>query len=264
MKRVYADLKGQVAVITGGSSGIGAAIVERLAQEHMKVVINYHTDKTQAQALAQKIQQAQGQALVVQGDVSQEPDVDNLLAQTLRRFGQLDLWVNNAGVEDYAPTHQMTLKQWQRVIDINLNGLFLGSMVAVNQYLKQGNPGRIINVSSVHERIPWPGFAHYAVSKGGGQMFTKTIALEYAKQQIRVNAIAPGAIDTPINKTKFTDPQQLAETLELIPMQRVGHPQEVAAAAAWLASQESSYMTGATIFIDGGMTLYPQFAEGKG
>lgn len=137
-------------------------------------------------------------------------------------------------------------------------------MVAVNQCLKQGNPGRIINVSSVHEKNPWPSFAHYAVSKGGGQMFTKTIALEYAKQQIRVNAIAPGAIDTPINKTKFIDPQQLAETLELIPMQRVGHSQEVAAAAAWLASQESSYMTGATIFIDGGMTLYPQFAEGKG
>lgn len=113
MNRVYADLKGQVAIITGGSSGIGAAIVERLTQEHMKVVINYHTDKTQAQALAQKIQQAKGQALVVQGDVSQEPDVDNLLAQTLRRFGQLDLWVNNAGVEDYASTHQMTLKQWQ-------------------------------------------------------------------------------------------------------------------------------------------------------
>ena len=261
---MYSDLKDQVAVITGSSRGIGRAIAERLAQEQMKVIINYHSNQQEAQEVVEQIEQHGGQAVAVQGDVSQEADVQNLLHTALQTFGKLDIWINNAGVEKYIPTEKMTLAEWQKVIDINLNGLFLGSMTAIRYFLQHNQIGNVINVSSVHERIPWPGFTNYAVSKSGGKMFTQTIALEYAKRKIRVNSIAPGAINTPINAEKLADATNQQETIALIPMERIGKPEEVAAAAAWLASKESSYVTGATIFVDGGMTLYPAFEEGKG
>ncbi|AXX65122.1 SDR family oxidoreductase [Bombilactobacillus bombi] len=261
---MYQDLNKQVVVVTGGSRGIGRAIGERLAQEGMKVVINYHSNREEAQTVVDKIKAHGGQAVAVQGDVSQESDVHNLLQTALQEFGRLDVWVNNAGVESYAPTEKVSLSDWQKVIDINLNGLFLGSMAAIRHFLQQDQVGNVINVSSVHEQIPWPGFTSYAVSKGGSKLFTQTVAMEYAKRNIRINAIAPGAIDTPINAEKFADEANKQDTIDLIPMARIGKPKEVAAAAAWLASQESSYVTGATIFVDGGMTLYPSFAEGKG
>ncbi|GLB47104.1 glucose-1-dehydrogenase [Philodulcilactobacillus myokoensis] len=261
---MYQDLKGKVAVITGGSKGIGQAIALRLAKEDMNLVFNYNSDAKGAERAVEKIRNNGGNAVAVHADVSEEADVKKLLDTAVTNFGQLDLWINNAGMENQVPTHKMSLADWKKVLNVNLTGTFLGSKSALNYFLDHKVKGNIINMSSVHEQIPWPTFAHYAASKGGSKLFTETIALEYAKRGIRVNAIAPGAINTPINAKKFKDPKQLKDTTDLIPMNRIGKPSEVAAAAAWLASSESSYVTGETIFIDGGMTLYPSFEEGKG
>lgn len=264
VEMVYQDLNGKVAVITGGSKGIGNAIAKRFGQEKMKVVINYHSDKAGADAAVQQIVDAGGQGVAVQADVASEEGVQKLLDAAVDNFGGLDVWINNAGMENKHATNELSLKDWQRVIDVNLTGVFLGSKAALNYFLKNNKKGNIINMSSVHEQIPWPTFAHYAASKGGVKLFTQTIAMEYAEKGIRVNGIGPGAINTPINAKKFADPEQLKTTTDMIPMKRVGDPAEVAAAAAWLASDESSYVTGITLFVDGGMTLYPAFQGGKG
>lgn len=261
---LYKDLAGKVAVITGGSKGIGDAIAERFGQEGMKVVINYNSDKAGADQAVAQIEKAGGQGVAVQADISTEAGVQKLLDAATENFDGLDVWINNAGMENQHPTDELSLKDWQRVIDVNLTGVFLGSKAALNYFLKNNKKGNIINMSSVHEQIPWPTFAHYAASKGGVKLFTETIAMEYAARGIRVNAIGPGAINTPINAAKFADPEQLATTTSMIPMKRVGDPAEVAAAAAWLASDESSYVTGITMFVDGGMTLYPAFQGGRG
>lgn len=261
---VYKDLNGKVAVITGGSKGIGNAIAKRFGEEKMNVVINYHSDKAGADAAVKQIVDAGGKGVAVQADVASEDGVQKLLDAAVDNFGGLDVWINNAGMENKHATNELSLKDWQRVIDVNLTGVFLGSKAALNYFLKNNKKGNIINMSSVHEQIPWPTFAHYAASKGGVKLFTQTIAMEYAAKGIRVNAIGPGAINTPINAKKFADPEQLKTTTDMIPMKRVGDPAEVAAAAAWLASDESSYVTGITMFVDGGMTLYPAFQGGKG
>lgn len=261
---VYKDLTGKVAVITGGSKGIGNAIAKRYGEEKMKVVINYNSDKAGADKAVQEIKDAGGDGVAVQADISSEEGVQKLLDAAVDNFGNLDVWINNAGMENQHPTNELSLKDWQRVIDVNLTGAFLGAKAALNYFLKNNKKGNIINMSSVHEQIPWPTFAHYAASKGGVKFFTETIAMEYAEKGIRVNSIGPGAINTPINAKKFADPEQLKTTTDMIPMKRVGDPSEVAAAAAWLASDESSYVTGITLFVDGGMTLYPAFQGGKG
>ncbi|MBB1127753.1 MULTISPECIES: glucose-1-dehydrogenase [Limosilactobacillus] len=261
---LYKDLTGKVAVITGGSKGIGNAIAERFGQEQMKVVINYNSDKAGADKAVEQIKNAGGEGVAVQADISTEEGVQKLLDAAVDTFGDLDIWINNAGMENQHPTNELSLKDWQRVIDVNLTGVFLGAKAALNYFLKNNKKGNIINMSSVHEQIPWPTFAHYAASKGGVKLFTETIAMEYADKGIRVNSIGPGAINTPINAKKFADPEQLATTTSMIPMKRVGDPSEVAAAAAWLASDESSYVTGITMFVDGGMTLYPSFEGGRG
>lgn len=261
---VYKDLTGKVAVITGGSKGIGNAIAKRYGEEKMKVVINYNSDKAGADKAVQEIKDAGGDGVAVQADISSEEGVQKLLDAAVENFGDLDVWINNAGMENQHPTNELSLKDWQRVIDVNLTGAFLGSKAELNYFLKNNKKGNIINMSSVHEQIPWPTFAHYAASKGGVKLFTETIAMEYAEKGIRVNSIGPGAINTPINAKKFADPEQLKTTTDMIPMKRVGDPSEVAAAAAWLASDESSYVTGITLFVDGGMTLYPAFQGGKG
>lgn len=261
---IYKDLAGKVAVITGGSKGIGNAIAERFGQEHMNVVINYNSDQAGAAKAVELIENAGGKAVAVQADISNEEGVQKFLNTAVDSFGDLDIWINNAGMENQHPTTELSLKDWQRVINVNLTGVFLGSKAALNYFLKNNKKGNIINMSSVHEQIPWPTFAHYAASKGGVKLFTETIAMEYADKGIRVNAIGPGAINTPINAKKFADPKQLATTTSMIPMKRVGKPAEVAAAAAWLASDESSYVTGITMFVDGGMTLYPSFEGGRG
>ncbi|UQS87469.1 glucose-1-dehydrogenase [Nicoliella spurrieriana] len=261
---MYDDLNGKVAVITGGSKGIGKAIAKRLAKEHMKLVVNYNSDSKGADETVELIKKNGGDAVAIKANVANEEDVQKMLDTAVSEFGDLDLWINNAGLENQVHTHEMSLKDWNKVISVNLTGTFLGSRAALKYWVDNDKPGNIINMSSVHDQIPWPTFSHYAASKGGVKMFTETIALEYAKRGIRVNAIAPGAINTPINAEKFSDPEQLNDTKQLVPMDRIGTPEEVSATAAWLASTESGYVTGDTIYVDGGMTLYPDFEEGKG
>lgn len=258
---VYSELKNKVAVVTGGSKGIGTAISERFGKEGMKVVINYHSDEKGARAAADAVKKNGGDAIIVQADIGSEEGAKKLVDTAVKKFGDLDVWVNNAGMENQVATKDMTLDNWNRVLNVNLTGVFLGTKAALNYFTDHKKKGNIINMSSVHEQIPWPTFAHYAASKGGVKLFTQTVAMEYAKQNIRVNAIGPGAINTPINAN---DPKQLKATTAMVPMGRIGKPEEVAAAAAWLASDESSYVTGITMFVDGGMTLYPSFQGGRG
>ncbi|KRM93708.1 glucose-1-dehydrogenase [Lentilactobacillus senioris DSM 24302 = JCM 17472] len=264
MKKMYDDLKEKVAVVTGGSKGIGSAIAKRFGQEKMKVVINYNSDQAGAQKAADEVIEAGGNAIIVQADVATEQGVQELLTAAINNYGDLDVWVNNAGLEIKSPTHELSLEDWNKVIAVDQTGVFLGSKTALAYFKKQQKKGNIINLSSVHERIPWPTFASYAAAKGGVKLFTQTIAMEYAKDGIRVNAIGPGAINTPINAEKFADKAQYDQTVNMVPMDRIGDPEEVAAGAAWLASNESSYVTGITLFIDGGMTLYPAFKDGQG
>lgn len=261
---LYKDLNHRVAVIAGGSKGIGAAIAKRFGQEHMAVVINYNRDAQGAQQAAQQVEQNGGQAVIVQADVATQAGNQALLQAALDHFGDLDVWVNNAGMEVKAPTHELSLADWNRVIAVDQTGVFLGAQTALAYFKRQNKKGNIINLSSVHEQIPWPTFASYAAAKGGVKLFTQTIAMEYANAGIRVNAIGPGAINTPINAQKFANQDDYDQTVSMIPMNRIGKPEEVAAGAAWLASEESSYVTGITLFIDGGMTLYPAFMNGQG
>lgn len=261
---MYKDLKNKVAVITGGSKGIGKSIAKRLAEEHMKLVINYNSDANGAEETVKMIQDNGGDAIAVQANVAKEADVQKMLDIAIDNFGDLNLWINNAGMENKVHTHEMSLHDWQKVIDVNLTGTFLGARTALRYWMNHNHSGNIINMSSVHDTIPWPTFSHYAASKGGVKMFTETIALEYAKYNIRVNAIAPGAINTPINAKKFQDDDQLQSTKDLIPLNRIGKPEEISSTVAWLSSKESGYVTGDTIYVDGGMTLYGSFEEGKG
>lgn len=261
---MYKDLNGKVAVITGGSKGIGNAIAQRFGKEHMKVVINYNSDPEGAQKAMDAVIANGGSGVIVQANVATEGGVQTLLKTALEKFGDLDVWVNNAGMEIKSPTHQLSLADWNKVISVDLTGVFLGSRTALSYFTNHSKQGSIINMSSVHEQIPWPTFAGYAAAKGGVKLFTQTIAMEYAKSGIRVNAIGPGAINTPINAKKFADKAQYDQTVSMVPMNRIGEPDEVAAAAAWLASKESSYVTGVTLFVDGGMTLYPAFKDGQG
>jgi glucose 1-dehydrogenase len=230
----------------------------------MRVVVNYNSDATEAQQAVDAIVKNGGQAVSVYGDVSTEHGVQGLLDAAIKHFGGLDVWVNNAGMEIQAPTHELSLADWNKVISINETGVFLGAKTALRYFKENHTPGDIINMPSVHEQIPWPTFASYAAAKGGVKLFTQTIAMEYAKDGIRVNGIGPGAINTPINAEKFADKAQYDQTVAMVPMNRIGKPEEVAAGAAWLASAESSYVTGITLFIDGGMTLYPAFKDGQG
>lgn len=261
---MFDDLRGKTAVVTGSSKGLGAAIARRLGAEGMNVVTNYHTDEEGARKTVRAIEDAGGAAAAVQADVSKPECVEALYDAALFSFGGIDVWVNNAGIETSAPSHAKSVEEWQKVIDVNLTGVFVGCQYALNHFLDNGLKGTIINLSSVHEIIPWPGFADYAASKAGIGMLTKTLALEYADRGIRVNAIAPGAMNTPINAKKFADPKQRESTERLIPMGFVGEPEDVAAAAAWLASEQAKYVTGTTLFVDGGMTLYPGFQHGDG
>ncbi|MBP3038438.1 SDR family oxidoreductase [Bacillaceae bacterium Marseille-Q3522] len=261
---MYKDLKGKVVVITGASKGIGRAMAIRFGKEQAKVVINFHSDEAEALAVLKEVQEAGGEAAIVRGDVSKEADVKNLIHTAKNHFGTLDIMINNAGIENAVASHELPLEDWNKVLDTNLTGAFLGSREAIKYYLENDIKGNIINISSVHELIPWPHFVHYAASKGGMKLMTETLALEYAPKGIRVNNIGPGAIDTPINAKKFADPQKRADVESMIPMGYIGRPDEIAAVAAWLASSESSYVTGITLFADGGMTKYPAFQAGRG
>lgn len=261
---MYEDLKNKVVVITGSSKGIGAEMAIRFAEEGSKVVINYNANEAAARQVLETITNKGGEAIVVAANVSDENAITHLAENAISTFGGFDIWINNAGMEHPYPTHEMPLKAWQEVIDINLTGYFIGSKQALKHFLKEQKKGVIINMSSVHQQIPWPLFAHYAASKGGVKLLTESTAMEYAPNGIRINAIAPGAINTPINQEKLTDPQTKKELEEMIPLGYIAEPKDIANIAVWLASNQASYVTGITLFADGGMTLYPSFQAGKG
>ncbi len=262
-------LDGQRAMVTGANSGIGEAIAKGLAEAGAAVVVNYVADDENAQRVVDEICATGGRAFAIKADVSSEEQVQAMFQQAVAELGSLDIVVNNAGLQQDAPFHEMTLAQWRKVIDVNLTGQFLCARAAVREFLRRGlmpqlscSLGKIICLSSVHDLIPWAGHANYAASKGGVAMLMKTMAQELAMQKIRVNAISPGAIKTPINTSAWATAQAEAALLKLIPYYRVGETRDIARAAVWLASDHSDYVTGATLYVDGGMTLYPEFREG--
>ncbi|MFJ7916910.1 MULTISPECIES: glucose 1-dehydrogenase [unclassified Lysinibacillus] len=261
---MYPDLEGKVIVITGASTGLGKAMALRFGEEKAKVIVNFRSNEKEANAVVEGVKKAGGEAIAVKGDVSVESDVINLVQTAVNKFGTLDVMINNAGIENPVPSHEMPLEDWNKVINTNLTGAFLGSREAIKYFVEHDIKGTVINMSSVHEVIPWPLFVHYAASKGGIKLMTQTLALEFAPKGIRVNNIGPGAINTPINAEKFADPEKRADVESMVPMGYIGKPEEIAATAAWLASSQASYVTGITLFADGGMTLYPSFQAGRG
>jgi glucose 1-dehydrogenase len=255
-------LEGRKALVTGASSGIGRAIALRLALEGASVAVNYLNQPEAAEEVVKIITDADGSALAVQADVSNESQVDAMFARAAAEFGGLDILVNNAGMETHHAFLEMPLDAWRKVIDVDLTGAFLCAQRAARLMLQGGAGGSIVNISSVHQIIPWGGYAHYCAAKAGLDMMSKTLALELATERVRVNTIAPGAIQTPINKNVWSDPAMMKDLLRKIPTERMGQTEEIASVVAFLCSSEASYITGATLFVDGGMTLYPEFRHG--
>jgi glucose 1-dehydrogenase len=261
-------LNGQVALVTGADSGIGKGVALAMAQAGAKMLINYVRNHDAANDVVKTIKDAGGEAFAHQADVSKEKEVLAMFAKIIAAYGTVDILVNNAGLQKDAKFVDMTLDDWNTVIGVNLTGQFLCSREAAKEFIKRGvvegissAAGKIICMSSVHEVIPWAGHVNYATSKGGIGMFMKSIAQELAPHKIRVVGIGPGAIQTPINKEAWETPQALNKLLELIPYNRIGQPDDIGKLAVWLASDEADYITGTTIFMDGGMTLYPGFAD---
>lgn len=254
-------LDGRKAIVTGASTGIGKATAHRLALEGASVCVNYYSDKEQqaAEDVVRDIDQAgQAKAIAVQADVGDQGDVCRMVAQTTEVFGGVDLLVNNAGIEKPVPLLETSLADWEPILRTNLTGAFL-CLREVGKVMADSGGGVVVNMSSVHEFIPWPQFAPYCASKGGLKLLMQTAARELAGQGIRVVNIAPGAIVTPINTFVLDDPEAKHAVEEEIPMGRMGNPEEIASAVAWAASAEASYVTGTTIVVDGGMSLYPKF-----
>ncbi|MCK8490287.1 MULTISPECIES: SDR family oxidoreductase [Spirosoma] len=264
-------LKGQIAIITGSSSGIGAGVAKALAKAGATVIVNHSSAKSkdEAEAVLKEITDAGGAGTVIQCDVSKEEEVTQLFADVVAQYGTVDILVNNAGLQRDAKFDEMTLEQWNTVISVNLTGQFLCARAAIREFLRRGPrpevslaTGKIICMSSVHEVIPWAGHINYAASKGAIKMLMQSLAQEYGDRQIRVNSICPGAIQTPINRAAWETPQALNSLMSLIPYNRIGQPQDVGNLAVFLASDLSDYITGASIFIDGGMTVIEPFATG--
>ncbi|MDX2134178.1 MAG: SDR family oxidoreductase [Saprospiraceae bacterium] len=261
-------LKNQTCIVTGANSGIGRAVAIAMARDGANVVVNYVFGEESAQQVVHDIHHFGGTAIAVKCDVSREDQVVDMFREAVKTFGTVDILVNNAGLQRDAVFHEMTLKEWQFVLDVNLTGQFLCSREAIREFIRRGmRPdvsvalGKIICMSSVHEVIPWAGHVNYAASKGGVMLMMKSLAQEYGPLKIRVNSIGPGAIKTPINRPAWETPEAEAKLLGLIPYNRVGETSDIGAAAVWLASDESDYIHGTTIFVDGGMTLYPGFTE---
>lgn len=259
-------LLGQSALVTGANSGIGKAVAIALANDGANVVVNYVTHPETADEAVQQIINNGGNAIAIKADVSKEDEVILMFQQMLEKFGTIDILVNNAGLQKDASFENMSLADWQLVINVNLTGQFLCAREAVKEFLRRGvvserscAAGKIISMSSVHEIIPWAGHVNYAASKGGINMMMKSMAQELAPKKIRVNSIGPGAIQTPINRQAWETEEALSKLLKLIPYGRIGQPEDIAKVAVWLASDESDYLTGTTIFADGGMLLYPGF-----
>ena len=261
-------LNGQVALVTGASSGIGAGVAKALSAAGATVVVNYSSSEDKARKVLDEIKAAGGDGMIFRADVSNEDDVINMFQATFREYGTVDILINNAGLQKDSVFHEMTLKEWNHVIDINLTGQFLCAREAIKEFLRRGvvkekskSAGNIICMSSVHEVIPWAGHVNYAASKGGVMMLMKSLAQEYAPKKIRVNSIGPGAIRTPINHAAWQTPSAYQNLLKLIPAKRIGEVEDIGGAAVWLASDDSEYVNGITLFIDGGMLLYPGFED---
>jgi glucose 1-dehydrogenase len=259
-------LEGQRAIVTGANSGIGEGVARGLAEAGAKVVVNYVTGPERAEQVADEIRQTGGEAIAIHADVSKEDQVQAMFRQAVETWGSVDILVNNAGLQRDAAFHEMSLKEWQFVLDVNLTGQFLCAREAVREFRRRGivselssAAGKIICMSSVHDVIPWAGHANYAASKGGVSMLMKTMAQELAMHKIRVNAVSPGAIKTPINTSAWATPEAERELLKLIPYYRVGETHDIARATVWLCSDLSDYVNGATLYVDGGMTLFPEF-----
>ncbi|MDP4150570.1 MAG: glucose 1-dehydrogenase [Bacteroidota bacterium] len=262
-------LTGQIAIVTGASSGIGAGVAKALAAAGATVVVNHPVPATRdaAESVLAEIRSAGGSGTTCLCDVSKEPEVQKMFADVIAQYGTVDILINNAGLQRDAPFQDMTLEQWNYVLGVNLTGQFLCAREAIREFLRRGvvpsrskAAGKIICMSSVHEVIPWAGHANYAASKGGIMLMMKSIAQEFAPKKIRINSIAPGAIKTPINHSAWDTPAAEAKLLELIPYGRVGVVEDIGKAAVWLASDDSDYVVGTTLFVDGGMTLYPGFS----
>ncbi|MDR5753874.1 MULTISPECIES: SDR family oxidoreductase [unclassified Caballeronia] len=264
---MHKPLEGQTALVTGASSGIGFGVAEALAAAGAAVAINYHSHGEPAEKLAADIEKAGGSAFAFGADVSDETQLDAMFDAVRERFGTVDIVVANSGLQKDARFIDMTLDEWNTVMNVNLAGQFLTAQRAVREFVRRGpRPvskalGKIICMSSVHEIIPWAGHVNYAASKGGIQMMMKSLAQEVAPQRIRVNAIAPGAIRTPINRDAWDSKEALDKLLKLVPYGRIGEVDDIGRAAVWLASDESDYVVGTTLYVDGGMTLYPGFAD---
>ena len=263
-------LAGQRALVTGANSGIGAAIAQALAAAGTKVVVNYLCAPEVAKRFVESIKVGGGEAMAIQADITQEDQVKRMFQQMLEAWGSIDILVNNAGcVQKETAVIDMSLADWEYVLRVNLTGQFLCAREAAREFLGRGvvpelscSAGKIICISSVHDAIPWANHANYAASKGGMRMFMKTLAQELSMHKVRVNSISPGAIKTLINRRAWETPEKEAELLELIPYGRLGQAEDIARAAVWLASDASDYVTGTTLYVDGGMTLHPGFREG--
>lgn len=246
-------LQGKVAIVTGGSGGIGAAIALELAKQGAKVVIDYHSHPAAAEEIQKKITEIGSQCLAIQADVSKPGDLQKLVDGTIQKFGRLDIWINNAGIETRTSILDTSEAQYEKVMQVNLKSAFFGTQMAAKQMIKQGGGGKILNVTSVHEDWPMPGNTAYCLSKGGMRMLTRTAGLELAKHQILVIGIGPGAVATPINLSTMQDPALMKKLNAAIPLGRMATPEEIAAVAAFLAGPSATYITATTIFVDGGM-----------
>ena len=262
-------LQGKVALVTGASKGIGAGIAKELASQGAAVAVNYSGSKAGAEKVVDEIKKAGGKAIAVQANVADPDSIGPLVGTVVKTFGPIDILVNNAGLQKDAPLEEMTLAQWNTVIGVNLTGQFLCAREAVREFKRRGvvkevsvSAGKIICMSSVHETIPWAGHVNYAASKGGVMLMMKSIAQEVAPYRIRVNSICPGAIRTPINTSAWATQEAYNSLMTLIPYKRIGEPEDIGRVAAFLASDQADYINGASIFVDGGMTLYPGFATG--
>jgi glucose 1-dehydrogenase len=262
-------LAGQKALVTGANSGIGAGVARALAEAGAAVAINYVASPDRTEELVEDIREAGGTAIGVHADVSNEQQVHAMFEEVVGAFGDLDILVNNAGLQRDGSVHDLSLDDWNFVIGVNLTGQFLCAREAIRLFMRRKvertcscSAGKVICISSVHDRIPWAGHANYAASKGGVMLLMQTMAQELAVHKIRVNSVSPGAIKTPINRMAWETPEAEAELLELIPYGRIGNVEDVANATVWLASDLSDYVTGTTLYVDGGMTLYPGFHEG--
>jgi len=262
-------LMGQKALVTGANSGIGRGVAIALGEAGADVLVNYVTGDDTARAVVDEILRSGAQALAYKADVSSESQVSDMFAYMCAQWGTIDILVANAGLQRDAAFHEMTLEKWNTVLGVNLTGQFLCARAAVREFLRRGvvpavssAAGKIICMSSVHQEIPWGGHANYATSKGGIKLLMESLAQEVAPHCIRVNGIAPGAIRTPINTSAWDTKEAYQQLMTLIPYGRIGEPEDVARAAVWLASDHSDYVVGSTLFVDGGMTLYPGFATG--